>query len=84
MTEPGGDPDFLQEPLAAERLGQLGAEHLDRDRAVVPEVPAKVDGRHPPATQLALDHIQFGERSLQAGRLLSQGTPPGGAGKIPR
>ena len=32
MLEVGGDPDLAEEPVGAERGGELGPEHLDRDR----------------------------------------------------
>ena len=38
MLEPGGELDLALEALGAERGGELGMEHLERDGAVVPEV----------------------------------------------
>ena len=38
VLELGGEPDFPKEPLGAEHRGQLGAEHLEGDVAVVLEV----------------------------------------------
>jgi hypothetical protein len=35
VLQAGGDGDLAQEALGAERLGQLGMEHLERDRPVV-------------------------------------------------
>ena len=34
---------------------ELGAQHLDRDLAVVPEVVREIDGRHAAGAELALD-----------------------------
>ena len=45
----------LEEPLGAERGGQLRAQHLEGDRPVVPEVVGEVDRGHAAAAQLALD-----------------------------
>ena len=36
MMEPGGDLDFAEEPLGAERGGELGVQDLDGDVTVVP------------------------------------------------
>ena len=47
--------DLAQEPLGAERGGELRAQHLDRDVAVVLEVVREVDGGHAAAPELALD-----------------------------
>ena len=41
MLEPGRDPDLAGEALGAEAGGELGAEHLDGDLAVVLEVSAR-------------------------------------------
>ena len=46
MLEPGGEPDLALEALGAERGGELGVEHLERDRPVVPEVAGEVDRGH--------------------------------------
>ena len=53
--QPRGELDLAQEPLGAQRRGELGAEHLERDLAVVLEVVREVDGRHAAAAELALD-----------------------------
>ena len=36
------DADFLQEPVAPDPLGEVGTQDLDRDGAVVLEVPGQV------------------------------------------
>ena len=41
MLQPGGESDLALEPLGAERGGELGVEHLERDRAVVLEVAGR-------------------------------------------
>ena len=46
MLEIGGDLDLGQEALGADDGGELGAEHLDRDVAVVAQVVGEVDRRH--------------------------------------
>jgi hypothetical protein len=57
MVELGGDLDLDQEPLAAERIGEIGLEHLERHLAAVLHVLGKVHGGHAAPTQLALDPI---------------------------
>src|SRR6476469_5591943 len=37
------ETDLAQESLAAEARGELGAEHFERDRAVVPQIMGAVD-----------------------------------------
>ena len=62
MLEPGGEPDLALEALGAERGGELGMEHLERDRAVVPEVLGEVDRGHAPAAELALERVAVPQR----------------------
>jgi hypothetical protein len=35
LVESGGEPDFPQEALSPQRLGQLRVQHLDRDPALM-------------------------------------------------
>ena len=62
MLEPGGEPDLALEAVGAEGGGELGVQHLQRDRAVVPEVVGQVDGRHAAAAELALDRVAVIQR----------------------
>ncbi len=48
MLQPGRHPDLALEALRAERGGKVGLEHLERDRAVVPEIVRQVHGGQPP------------------------------------
>ena len=41
MLEPRGELDLALEPLGAERGGELGVQHLERDLAVVLVVVAR-------------------------------------------
>ena len=68
MRERGGEVDLAQEPLAAERLGEVVVEDLDGDVAVVLEVAGEVDGRHAAGAELALDAVVGGERRRQVRR----------------
>ena len=65
MLQPGGEPDLALEALGAERRGQLGMEHLERDRTVVPEVAGEIDRGHAAAAELALEHVAGGQRCLE-------------------
>lgn len=57
MVELRRDLDLTEKPLGAHRLTELGAEHLDRHRSSVLEVPRQVDDGHPTATELLLDLV---------------------------
>ena len=57
MLQVRGDADLAQEPLGAERGGELGLQDLERDRAIVLEVVREEDGRHAAAPELALERI---------------------------
>jgi lia operon protein LiaG len=61
MDEPGGDLDLAEEPVGGEGGGELGAEHLDRNLAVVLEVLRQVDRSHSTTAELALDRVAVGE-----------------------
>ena len=62
-----GDLDLVQEPLRADDRGELGPEHLERDRAIVFEVAREVDGRHAALTEVPLDAVAVGERGGELG-----------------
>jgi hypothetical protein len=55
------DFDFAEESVAAQGHGQLGPKHLHRDLAVMPDVPRQINGGHPPAPELPLEHIAVAE-----------------------
>ncbi len=83
MLQPGGGLDFAQEPLAAQRSGQLGMEDLDGDRAVVTEVVGQIHGGHATCPELALDAVAVGESSCKLGEPIHvsrKATLPGGPG----
>ena len=62
MLEPGGEPDLPLEPAGADGRGHLREQYLQRDGAVVLQVPGEVDDGHPAATELALEGIPIRER----------------------
>ena len=67
MLEPGGEADLAKEALGAEAHGELGVEHLERDRAVVPEVAGEPDGGHAAAAELALERVAVPQAFAQHG-----------------
>ena len=83
MLQPGGQPDLALEPLGAERGGQLGVEHLERDRAVVAEVLRQVDGGHAAAPELALEPVAVGEGGLERGAEISHWSSQGSWTLVP-
>ncbi|HZI21522.1 MAG TPA: hypothetical protein VFD76_03370 [Gemmatimonadales bacterium] len=68
MGQARGDLDLAQEPLGAERRGDLGPEHFERDAAAVLQVGGEVNRRHPAMSELALDPVTPGEGGLEADR----------------
>ena len=67
MLQPGGEADLALEALGAERGGQLGVEHLERDRPVVPEVAGR-DRPWPCRRGRARARARSGPAALRAGR----------------
>ena len=66
MLELGRKLDLAQEALGAERGGELGAEHLEGDQALVPQVAREIDRGHPALPELALDGVAVGQSGLEA------------------
>ena len=66
VLEPGGEADLALEPVGAERGGQLGVQHLERDRAVVLEVLGQVDRGHAAAPELAVERVAVGQALPQS------------------
>ena len=64
VLEVRGGLDLREEPLGADRSGQLRPQHLHRDLAVVLQVLGEVDRRHPAPAHLPLDAIAVGEHGL--------------------
>ena len=65
VLEAGGGLDLPEEAVGAECGGELGAEKLDGDEAIVLEVAGEVDGGHAAATELALDVVAIDEGGPQ-------------------
>ena len=66
VLQAGGHLDLAEEPVRAERGGEVGTEDLHRHLAVVLEVLGEVHRRHAALTQLALEAIAVGEGGHQA------------------
>ena len=67
MLQGGDGLDLAEEPLGADDRGELRAQHLDRDLAVVLEVVREIDGGHAAGAELALDAIAIGQGVGEAG-----------------
>jgi len=65
MTQLGRELDFAQKALSAERLREVGLEHLDCDVAVVLEVAREIHGGHATLPEFALDAVAVGEGLAQ-------------------
>ena len=66
MRQPRGEADLLEESIAAERFGQVGAKDLHSDGAIVTEVVGEEHRRHAPVPELPLDAIPVGERRRES------------------
>ena len=65
VLEAGDRLDLALEALGAERLGQLGVQHLERHRALVPEVVGQKDGGHAAPPQLAFEPVAVSQAALE-------------------
>ena len=54
--------DLGEEPLGAERGGEILMQDFDGDAALVFEIAREVDGGHPALPELPLDAVAVGER----------------------
>jgi hypothetical protein len=95
VLEPGGEPDLALEAVGAEGGGELGVEHLERDRPVVLEIVGEEDRGHASAAELALEGVQpaqsvlklrgqIGQWSLSQGGIRVSRIPPAREGANPR
>src|SRR5439155_1473689 len=60
------DTDLAQEPVAADRRGELRPEHFDRHVPIVLPVVGEVDVGHAPGADLPIELIAVRERGPQA------------------
>jgi hypothetical protein len=70
-------PDFTEESLRPDGLGELGIEHLEGHQPVVLEVPCEEDPRHAATPKLALDGVG-GQAGLQDSAEIGHTAPGGG------
>ena len=78
MLETGDGLDLALKALGAERLGQLRVQHLERHRALVPEVVGQKHCGHAAPAQLAFEPVAVGQGGSEAGEEeLGQGGPSG-------
>ena len=77
--------DLAMESLGAERLGQLGMEHLQRDWPLVPEVEREEHGGHAAPPELAFDAVPILQTALEPLAEVHHGGPTvlGGAIQYP-
>ena len=61
MVQACGELDLPEKALAAERLREVGPQHLDRDVAAVLQVVGEVDRRHAALAELAVEAIVRGQ-----------------------
>ena len=60
--------DFVTKPLLTDAVGQLQPQDLDRDRAIMLQVEATVDGGHAAGAELFYDPVAPGERAGELAR----------------
>ena len=65
VLQPGGELDLALEALGAQRAREIGVEHLERDRPVVPQILGEEDGGHAAPPELALEGVRRGKRRLR-------------------
>ena len=61
MLEVRGRLDLGEEPVGADHRRQFGAQHLERDLAIVLEVVGEVDKGHPARAEFANDGVSSGK-----------------------
>jgi hypothetical protein len=66
MAEIGGGADLPEKPIGPDGVGQVGLQHLDRDRTLVLEVPSPIHRSHASAAGLLLDGVSVGESRPEA------------------
>src|SRR5262249_43631524 len=75
-----GDLDLAQEPLDAEDGAELRVEYLERDLAVVPQVPREIHGGHATGADLTLHGVAIGEPGGELREGVQRNHPGEGSG----
>jgi hypothetical protein len=65
VVQPRGEPNLSHKSLAPKCLGEVGAQHLDGNFAVVPDIVRKPNRCHSPSAELALDTVAASEALLK-------------------
>ena len=73
VLEVGGELDLGQEALGADHGGELGAQHLERDAAVVADVLGEIDGRHAAGADLTVQAIAVRQGGLEPAEQFGHG-----------
>ena len=68
VVQAGGNLDFAQEAIGAEGRGELGAEDLYRDLAMMLQVFSEVDRGHAAHAEFAQQPVAIGERGSERRR----------------
>jgi len=90
MIQPRGQLNLSKKALAAERFGEIGMQHFDRDFPIVLDVAGQVDGGHPARAELTVEAIAIGERfdqcngGVHAARVSGSRSPPARCRRAPR
>jgi hypothetical protein len=75
VVEPGGEGDFAEEPLRAERGGDLWLQNLQGDGTIVLQIVGQIDRGHPAPAELPLDRVSRGQRPRQSLKLVGHPLP---------
>ncbi len=76
VLQVGGGPDLTEKSLGADHRGQFGAQHVDRDLAVVLEVLGQIHRGHATLPELTLEGVAIGEACPE--RVKGHAHPPVG------
>jgi len=85
MVELRHEADFAGKTLRPKRRREVGTQHLERDLAVVLEVPSQEDGGHAAGPDFSVNDVLPGECRGEAGLQVGHGFLDGGdSGKMGR
>ncbi len=74
MREGRGEADFAQKAVAAKRVAEVGAQHLERHLTLVAQTMGAVHGGHTASAELRAKAVAVGEGGGEAGQVA--GHPP--------
>ena len=63
-----GGLDLGEKAIGADDGGELGAQHLHRDLAIVLQIVREIDGGHSAGAELVLETVAIGQRGDEARR----------------